>query len=409
MPGKIVIIGAGFAGVWSALAAKRLFDIHNRADAIDILVISPEPHLAMRPRFYESDVANMKAPLTTLFKSTGIRFLQGTAETIDTDAHVVRVKSQTNASEVVPFDRLILAAGSAVVRPNGVSGLQQHAFDIDTLEAAAQLEEHIENLSSRPASTARDTVVVCGAGFTGIEIATELPRRLQHLPNARVVLVESADELGPELGPGPRPVIAEALNALGVVVKLGSAVSSVDAWGVTLQSGDRIETLTPVWTAGMRATPLTQHIPGAKDSLSRVHVDSYLRSPACDRIFVTGDAARAATDDKGHDALMSCQHAMQLGRISGHNAAADILGEPLIKYSQQGYNCCLDLGSHGAVVTRGWEREVLITGEIAKKGKNYINQRLIYPPSDAREAIQAAGPAPHDTEEVFAQILATIG
>ncbi|KAH6683563.1 hypothetical protein F5X68DRAFT_242405 [Plectosphaerella plurivora] len=408
MPEKIVIIGAGFAGLWSALAAKRLIDINEQAKAIDIIVIAPEPHLVMRPRLYESDVSSMKYPLIALFKSAGIRFLQGTAETIDAEANVVRVKYTTGKEEDVPYDRLILAAGSAVIRPGSVSGLQQHAFDIDTLDAAARLEAHLKGLSSHSPSAARDTVIVCGAGFTGIELATELPRRLQQLPNARVVLVEAADDLGPELGPGPRPAITEALEALGVIVKLGSPIASVDAGGVTLQSGERIETLTPVWTAGMRATPLTQQISGQKDALSRIHVDPYLRSPSSSRIFVTGDAARAATDDKGNYALMSCQHAMQLGRISGYNAAADLLDEPLVKYVQEGYNCCLDLGSYGAVVTTGWDREVMITGEIAKRGKNYINQHLIYPPSDAREAVQAAAPVVHDTQAIFAQILATV-
>ncbi|GJC82694.1 NADH dehydrogenase-like protein MT1860 [Colletotrichum liriopes] len=408
MPRTIVIIGAGFAGVWSALSAKRLTNLTDQGGIINIIVIAPEPYLVIRPRLYESNASSMKHPLMTLFESAGVQFLQGTAETIDAQAHIVHVRSPAGIESDVSFDRLILAAGSSVVRPQNVTGLQQHAFDIDTLESASKLETHLEGLASRQSSAARDTIVVCGAGFTGIELATELPKRLGHLASPRIILVEGAHQLGPELGQGPRPIITEALENLGIEVKLGSAVASIDSHSVTLLSGERIETLTSIWTAGMLATPLTNQIPGARDKLSRIHVNRHLRSLSSGHVFVTGDAAYAAADEEGHHALMSCQHALQLGRISGHNAAADLMNEPLLEYSQAAYNCCLDLGSWGAVVTGGWDREVKIQGDLAKRAKGYINQKLIYPPSDAQEALQAASPEGPDSDELFKQILAVV-
>ncbi|KAK2048789.1 FAD/NAD(P)-binding domain-containing protein [Colletotrichum somersetense] len=320
MPSTIVIIGAGFAGVWSALSAKRLLNLKNQVGIIDIIVIAPEPYLVMRPRLYEVNASSFKQPLVALFESAGVRFLQGTAETIDTQAHVVHVRSPAGVESDVPFDRLILAAGSSVVRPQSVTGLQRHAFDVDTLESAAKLEAHLEGLASRPSSLGRDTVVVCGAGFTGIELAAELPKRLKHLTSPRIILIEGADQIGPELGPGPRPVIVEALESLAIEIRLGSAVAAVDSESVTLLSGERIETLTTVWTAGVRATPLTHQIPGAKDKLSRIHVNKHLRSLSSEHVFATGDAAYALADEQGHHALMSCQHALQLGRVSGYNA-----------------------------------------------------------------------------------------
>ncbi|GKT42544.1 NADH dehydrogenase-like protein MT1860 [Colletotrichum spaethianum] len=409
MSRSIMIIGAGFAGVWSALSAKRLINLNGQGETINIIVIAPEPYLVIRPRLYESNASSLKHPLSALFDSAGIQFFQGTAETINTQTHTVHVRSPTGSGSDVSFDRLILAAGSSVVRPPSISGLQQHAFDIDTLESAVKLETHLEGLASRPPSTARDTVVVCGAGFTGIELATELPKRLAHLTSPRIILVEVADQLGPELGPGPRPVISEALESLGVEVKLGSAVTAVDSQSITLTSGERIETLTAIWTAGMRATPLTNQIAGTRDKLSRIHVNNHLRSLSSECVFVTGDAAYASADGQGHHALMSCQHALQLGRISGYNAAADLIKEPLLEYSQEAYNCCLDLGSWGAVITGGWAREVKIQGDLAKRVKDHINQKLIYPPTDVQEALQAASPVGPDSDELFKQILAVVG
>ncbi|RGP64687.1 pyridine nucleotide-disulfide oxidoreductase family [Fusarium sporotrichioides] len=404
MPSKIVIIGAGFAGVWSALSAQRLINLRNKEQDIEILVIAPEPWLTMRPRLYEANASAMKQPLATLFKAAGIGFVQGTVETIDTNLQTVHVQSSSGDESYVHFDRLILAAGSAVVRPKSVAGLDQHAFDIDSLAGAIKLEAHLKSLESLPASKTRDTVVICGGGFTGIEMAAELPNLLKHMANPNIVLVESAPDIGPELGAGPRPTIMKALGSLGVELKLGAAVTTVDVNGVQLSSGERIDAMTVVWTAGMRATHLTQQIPGEKDTLSRLYVDLDLRVTGCEHVFATGDAAHAVTDTEGHIALMSCQHANILGRFSGHNAAADLLSESTVPYSQPGYATCLDLGPWGALLARGWERDVKMTGDVAKQVKRYINQKLIVLPEDAMEAMEAAEPASYSMESLYKTI-----
>lgn len=409
MSSKIIIIGTGFAGVWSALAAKRLINFTSKDADIEVLVISPEPSLVIRPRLYEANASSMAHCLTPLFESAGIKFIQGTVKTIITETRTVTIQSAAGLESSIGYDRLILAAGSSVVRPRDITGIEQHAFDTDSLHSAMKLEAHIKSLSSLPATPARDTVVVCGAGFTGIELATELPKRLTHIPNSRIVLVGNADQVGPVLGPGPRPIINQALKDLGVEVKLGTAVVAIDADGVTLASGEHIESKTAIWTAGVRATSLTQQIAGSKDGHCRLEVDRYLRVPSVGDVFATGDAAAALADTEGHYALMSCQHALQLGRVSGHNAAADILGEPLIEYTQAAYTCCLDLGSYGAVVSEGWEREVKLTGDSAKRVKGFINQKLIYPPGDAEEALVAANPAGFESDQLLKQMMQVVG
>ncbi|KAF7551421.1 hypothetical protein G7Z17_g5032 [Cylindrodendrum hubeiense] len=409
MANRIVIIGAGFAGVWSALAAKRLLNIKHKEEDVEIIVIAPEPSMVIKPRLYEANPSAMAHPLSSLFEAAGIKFIQGMVEAIHPDEHTVDTRSAAGVKSSVSYDRLILAAGSTLIRPEKVIGLQQHGFDIDTLDSAAKLESHFEHIASLPVSTARDTVVVCGAGFTGLEIATELPKRLGSNANLRVILVDNADEVGPELGPGPRPIILQALNDLGVEIKLGSAVAKVSAEGITLASGEYIETMTAIWTAGVKATALTQQIPGTKDSLSRFHVDRDLRIPSSKHIFATGDTAYALTDDDGHHATMSCQHATLLGRVSGFNAAADLINEPTVPYVQASYGCCLDLGAWGAVITRGWDRKVMVSGDPAKRVKTYINQELIYPPLSAEEAVAMSNPADYpDGNKLFDQMLATL-
>lgn len=409
MQPKIVVVGTGFAGLWSALSAKRLLKLRGQESSVDIVVVSPEPTLVVRPRLYEPNASSMIQPLGGLFEAAGIKFVQGTVDTISPEKKSIGIQTSSGDSISLEYTRLILAAGSSLMRPQSVRGIDEYTFDVDSLHGATKLEAHIKGLSSLPASPSRDTVVVCGCGFTGIELATELPARLKHIPNARVVLIEGSLEVGSTLGAGPRPVITEALKELGIEVKLGSRVASVDAEGVTLTSGERIDTLTAAWTAGMRATGLTQQLPGTKDSMGRVHVDQDLRVPDAKDVFVTGDAAHVYADaEGGHLALMSCQHAQILGRVAGYNAAADLLGEAAMPYTQPDYACCLDLGAKGAVIGNGWTRDVMFQGDLAKRVKLYINHTLIYAPVDIDEAIALADPVQPGSDELFAKIVEAV-
>jgi len=397
MSQRILVIGAGFAGMWSALASARLLDQVGRTD-VEITLVAPEPELHVRPRLYEQNPLGMKSPLQEIFKAVGVQFVQGKVQNIDVarqEVNVIGVGADTS-HHTIRYDRLVLAAGSRLFCPP-IAGLKEHAFNVDQIADAAVLETHLHSLAERPASVARNTVVVAGAGFTGIETAAEMPARLREVLGAdeavTVIMVERNAEVGPDLGPGPRPVIIEALTELGVTWKLGSGVAAVDATGVTLENGERIDAGTVIWTAGARASELTQQIPAERDNFGRLHVDRNLKVKGLDGVFATGDCAYAATDDDGNYAKMSCQHAMNLGRSAGHNVAADLLGEPSIPYSQPKYVTCLDLGPWGAVYTEGWEREVKLVGAEAKALKTKINTEWIYPPSaDRAEALALADP-----------------
>lgn len=196
------------------------------------------------------------------------------------------------------------------------------------------LEEHLLELTDLPETAARNSVVVASGGFTGIETAAEMPHRLRAAlgrdSDVRVVIVERNDAIGPDLGPGPRPVIEEALSELGVEARLGAGIIAIDAHGVTLASGERIDAATVVWTAGVRANPLTRQIEAERDAVGRLHVDRNLKVLGHADVYVTGDVAYAADGRPGQLLMMSCQHAMNLGRSAGHNVAAGLLGvEPI--------------------------------------------------------------------------------
>ncbi|MEN0105108.1 MAG: NAD(P)/FAD-dependent oxidoreductase [Pseudomonas sp.] len=394
MKQRILIIGAGFAGMWSALSATRLLDQHNNHET-EVTVLAPQAELRIRPRFYEPNVAKMAAPLGELFDAVGVRFIKGNAEQIDVAGKQVTYRDANGELTTLAYDRLVLATGSNVWRPN-LAGLE-HAFDVDQIEEAVRLEQHINSLKDLPASPGRNTVVVAGGGFTGIETATEMPARLRAALGAdadvRVIVVDRGDKVGGAMGDGPQQLVAEASAELGVEWYLNNGVAAVDADGVTLSDGQRIEAKTVVWTVGVRASSLAAQIPGERDAMGRLHVDRNLKVLGQQDVFATGDVAYAKTDDLGNHALMTCQHAIALGRSAGNNVAASLLGVDAIPYSQVKYVTCLDLGAWGAVFTEGWQREVKFVRQEGKSIKTEINSVWIYPPkADRAEALAAADP-----------------
>jgi NADH:ubiquinone reductase (H+-translocating) len=391
---RLVIIGAGFAGMYAALSAARLRDIQGVSpEELEISLVAPEPTLVVRPRLYEAKPETVTAPLQDVLRAIDVVYVQGSAETIDTQSRVVQIVTAKGVRKSLSYDRLVVATGSRLFRPN-IPGLAEHGFSVDQLDDAITLDRHLHGLADWPALNGRDTVVVAGGGFTGIEAATELPARLRAIlgkdAKPRVIIVDRNSVIAPDMGEGPRPVIEDALRKLGVEAKLGAGVASLDKSGVTLSDGEHIESETVIWAAGFRAAPLTAQIPAERDNFGRLLVDRDLRVQSVPGVFATGDAARAASDDVGNYALMSCQHATRMGAFAGNNAAAELLGVPTKAYHQEGYVTCLDLGEAGALFTRGWEREVTMVGDVAKKTKQEINTVWIYPPRPERAAALAS-------------------
>lgn len=389
MKKRIIVAGAGFSGMWAAISAARLVHLKNAENQIDIFLVSPEPKLTIRPRLYEAELTNMAPSILEVLQAANVKYISGSVIDIDAINKTITVE-KPNEKTLVNYDTFVLATGSRVFYPE-LEGLKEYSFNVNSLTQAQRLEKHLLALASEPDSAARNTVVVAGGGLTGLETATEMPERLKSILGDRshpqVIIVDNAKKIGLAMGERACEIINEALASNGISVRTEVRVVSVDENGVMLSDGEFIPSKTVIWTAGMRANELTSLIPGPHDPLGRVISDSTLRASDANGIFVTGDTVKVATDDEGNFNVMSCQHAMSLGRVAGHNAAADILNLPLHPYSQPKYVTCLDLGKWGAIFTEGWEHQVIYQGEEAKKIKQEINTLWIYPPEPDREKI----------------------
>jgi NADH dehydrogenase len=389
---NIVIIGGGFAGLWAALGAARQV-IENEAN-IQITVISKDAFLNIRPRLYEKNPGTLRTPLATSLDPLDVHFLEGTVVSVDTAKHTIEVMRAEGDAVNVRYDRLILATGSEL-KSLPVSGLAEHSWNIDTYDAAIALDRHLSLILQMSGARAHNTFVIIGAGFTGIELATEMRNRIaahstpETAENARIILVESAAMVAPDLGLNPRPAVEAALYDANIEIKTGMSVDALTAETVTLSNGEIIDTKTVITTAGIQANTPDETLPVERDELGRITTDDNLRVQGFASIYAAGDIARAYVDDE-HLALMSCQHAMEMGKYAGYNAARDLLELPLHPYRQPVYLTCIDLGRSGALFTSGWDRQIQKSGEDAKDLKYQINTQWIYPPTGTRDEILAA-------------------
>jgi NADH dehydrogenase len=368
----IIVVGSGFAGFWASLAARRI-----AGRRLGITLVSRAPVLQMRPRLYEAFPESLAVDLRPHLSAVGVGFMAGEVTSLDIDPHAIKLATGERRN----YERLIVTTGSQLRRPPVLGA--GDAFSIDSQPDAIVFDLHLREIAR---AVERPSIAVVGAGFTGIELALELRARVAVHNESGVAerlqihLFDRAPLVGPELGASPRPIIERALETAGVVLHLGVSITALARDRITLKNGSTFCYDAVVLTTGMSAAPFASQIPGAHDDLGRVCVDRALRAPAAPHVFVAGDAAAATISAGGPLALQSCQHALQMGRFAGENAARDLLDMPLLSYEQLRYVTCLDLGRSGALWTEGWDRAVTKTGAEAKTLKQWINRVVIYPP-----------------------------
>jgi NADH dehydrogenase len=391
---RVLVLGAGFGGLWSAIGAQRKLRELGLEREAAVQIVNRESFHNIRVRNYEADLAEVCVPLADVLDPIGVKTTIGDVVAIDPAARRVTVNTDGQPAEL-PYDAMVFALGSELVRPP-ISGLTTFGFDVDTYRGAQALESHLLGLPATEAE-GRATVVIVGAGLTGLEVATEMPGRLAKLfpngPSPRVIVADRRPYVGSDLGAAARPVIEAALQQLGIEQRTGVTVTRIERDRLILSSGEIIKSRTVIWCGGMRANPLASQLGLPLDELGRVSVDEFMRCVGATNIFAAGDVARAKVDPT-HYSVMSCQHGRPMGRYAGHNVIAALFGEAMLPLTIGWYTTVVDLGPAGALYTRGFDRQVFATGAVAKDTKTIINRRRIYPPRNrnADDILAAATP-----------------
>jgi NADH dehydrogenase len=148
---QILVLGGGFAGLWSAAgAARKLDELGLGPEEVEVTLVNRDGYHCIRVRNYEADLSAVRVPLDDVLGPIGVRRLEGEVAGIDLTGQTVTV-TIANGQRTIPYDRLVFALGSQLLRPN-VPGLAEHGFDVDTYNGAARLNTHLQSLLSLPAS-----------------------------------------------------------------------------------------------------------------------------------------------------------------------------------------------------------------------------------------------------------------
>jgi NADH:quinone reductase (non-electrogenic) len=328
---RVVVVGAGFGGL---SVAREL-----RKAPVDVLVLDRNNYHGFWPLLYQVatgilETQEIAYPVRSLLrKQRNVDFRMAEVREVDLDA-----KLAVTEDEAFSYDYLVLAGGSTT-NYFGNDGLAEHAYGLKSVDDADRLRNHILSAVEAAARATdpaiRDallTFVIVGGGPTGVELAGQLALLLRRtlkrefpsldLTRARVVLVNAGDDVLETFPDRLRAYGGRRLEKLGVELRLGQVVTSVEHGVVTFGDGTHLGATTVVWAAGVRAGDLAGTLGLPLDRSGRVEVTPELHVPGRDDVFVVGDMASLDGYADGVPYPMVAQVAIQQGRQAAKNIVA---------------------------------------------------------------------------------------
>jgi NADH:quinone reductase (non-electrogenic) len=366
---RVLILGGGFAGIYTALELERAA---STEEGLDVTLVSRDNYFLFTPMLCEVissqiDTSHAINPIRHMFRRT--RFVEGEAISVDLQARSVAVRYPNSEQEHYDFDHLVLAIGSSTGF-FGMKDVQERALTAKTLGDAIYLRNwaiellEIASVEKDPQTrTELLTLVVAGGGFTGVEVAGELNdilrRALRSYPAiaqsaVRVVLVEARSRLLPEFNERLATFAARTLRARGVEVRVNSRVAGVTSRQVLLHDAAPIPTRSLVWSSGIAPHPLVAASAIPADEKGWITVDAHLRVPGVGNVWALGDCAHVPDvlrPGKFHPAL--AQHAIREARQLARNIVNTIRGEPTTPFRYRTIGQMASLGHYNGIATVG--------------------------------------------------------
>jgi NADH dehydrogenase len=338
---RVVVLGGGFGGAYTALALERL--AANGAP-IDVALVNRENYLVFQPMLAEviaGDVGILDtvSPLRQLLAQTELFVRE--IEHVDLDRRVVTLGAGlTPQTYELEFDQLVLALGN-VTDFRGIPGLPEHAMPFKTLADAVRIRNHVINVLEQ-SSIVRDpdmrrtmlTFVIAGGGFSGTEVAAALNdfvrRAIVHYPaiapeDVRVVLVHSgASVLDRELTPRLARYATKTLAEQGIELLLGQRLAAASPQSAVLGDGTRIATRTLISTVPSSPNPVVEQL-GLPLSKGRLQCDATTAVNGLDGVWAVGDCGLVPMPG-GEPSPPTAQHAIRQAKVTAANVLATHTG-----------------------------------------------------------------------------------
>ena len=371
MPKRIVILGGGFAGIQAAVELDRAL---GHSIEIEILLIGDQNYFLFTPLLPQIassniDPRHIAQAIRDLRGARRFRFLRASVSSVDVDRREVRTVSGPSkelADSPITYDYLIVATGSRTDY-FGIPGARENTLDFKSLEDAVVLRERILDICEHADHTRDDqlrrkllTFVVVGGGYTGIELITEwhdllfgyVAKRYRGIRPDEIRLIVL--EAGTDILRGVHPKLAShsrhRLARKGIEVRTNAPATRCFPGGVEIKGGESISAEIVVWTAGVRAHPLVESLPGPHDRIGRSVVNESLQLESHPEVFIAGDSAAATSaSDPPRVAPVAIDH----GRLAALNIVHQLRNERLESYRYVSKGMLVSLGMNYAVVNIG--------------------------------------------------------
>lgn len=351
-PVRILIVGAGYVGLYTALGLERRLKRHEA----DLVVVNPESFMTYQPFLPEAasgqiEPRHVVVPLRTVLKRA--RLITGTVRALDHDRRVATVAPTEGEAYELIYDVVVVGPGS-ISRVLPVPGLAERAVGFKTVTEAIFLRNQVLSRmdvaeSTEDASARRRalTFLFVGGGYAGVEALAELEDlardacryyRTIRREDMRWVLVEAAGGILPEIGPGLGEYAIQRLRRRDIEVHLQTKLESAEGGRMVLSSGESFEADTLVWTTGVRAHPAVARMGLPLDERGRVIADEFLRVRGVPDAWTAGDCAAVPDVTTGGVTPPTAQHALrQAKRLAGNVVATLRDREPQpFRYRQLG-------------------------------------------------------------------------
>ncbi|MEM8873244.1 MAG: NAD(P)/FAD-dependent oxidoreductase [Planctomycetota bacterium] len=338
---RIVILGGGFAGAYCAQKLDRLL-----CDEVDVILMDRNNYMIFYPLLVEAGTGGVKADHALV----GLRnfvprstFIQANFDAIDTDTQTVSYTIVGEEQQLtMSYDHLVVAIGTKTLTPP-VPGLEEYAFEMQSLAHAIGLRDRAIRLLEQANAIDDDAKrkkllhwVIVGGGFTGIETAGEFHQYLQNAsdnyPNVsrddiKVTIVNRGDRLLKFLDPKLSAYTQRHLTERGLRVMINEEIAEIHAdHAVTKNSGERLDTSTVVWCAGVQANPIAEQF-GLPTKRGYILCERDLKVQGFDNVWGLGDGAVNPGPD-GDAYPTTAQAALGMGVDCAKNIARSLSGEP---------------------------------------------------------------------------------
>ncbi|MEU1228025.1 NAD(P)/FAD-dependent oxidoreductase [Streptomyces sp. NPDC005828] len=374
-PARILVVGGGYVGMYTALRLQRQLSAELRAGTAEIVVVTPEPYMTYQPFLPEAAAGSISprhvvVPLRRVLDRC--RVVIGEVRAVDHAKRTATLitlatEEEGTGSVEMTYDELVIAPGS-VSRTLPVPGLADHGIGFKTVEEAIGLRNHvIEQMDI--ASSTRDpairdaalTFVFVGGGYAGVEALAELEDMARYTAryyhnvkpeDLRWVLVEASDRILPEVGEDMGRYAIRELRARNIDVRLETRLESCEDRVAVLSDGTRLPTRTVVWTAGVKPAPVLAATDLPLNERGRLRCTAQLAVDGAEHAWAAGDAAAVpdvTSEEPGKECAPNAQHAVRQAKVLAENIAASLRGQPLKEYAHAYVGSVASLGLHKGV------------------------------------------------------------